>query len=386
MKRRLIPLAIITTTATAAALTAPATAAESPSTEYVWATEVTANEVHMKARGKSCPEDFTLAKAKETHKVTWKYPQRTGEKTLKKGTFACMFTGKNGVTEQGTFNKDGVLVALPSNFPKNPTAEDIKSLGLTPDTKVDPELRMPKPKMGSEFAAPVLPEKVEPVATHQDKIFEVYVPSHGYWDIDYSTKSGDREWVHVADARTDRYFPVEVEYRGGEGVLMVRGAYDPATDSMVKYKAYELAPDKVTTVYQMMSAPTEESGYQNDYTVINPGDGSTGSAYFHAGGFIAPDYGQADLPATMLDSWGEYEDDGGIYERRARLPYQPKQSMMSNVGRWANASRVVYGEPKDGFAWITEKGNIHGASGAIIEDYTYSVKGPHPLPWENRDN
>lgn len=360
-----------------------APAAAAPNTtksgiEYVWATKKNADEIHMKARGKSCPDDFTLARAKGTHKVTWQYPKRLGEKTLKKGKFACIYTSADGVTAQGTFDKNGVLTALPSNFPKNPTAEDIRALGLTPDMKVAPNLRLPKPSAGSEITAPVLPEKVTPVATHQDFIIEREIPAEGYWEYDYSTTSGDKKWVQTREASVKRSFPVEVEYHGGAGVLMVRDAYDPDTGQVVKYKPYTLAPDKVTTVYQMfdVAEPTPAPGRQ---PVVK--DGGTNKEYFHVGGFIAPDYGQANVPASMLSDWGGYEDEGGIWERRARKDNQSKQSGMVNLGKWANAGRVVAGEPKDGYAYISNLGNILNGEGNAVPDYTNSVKGARPLPW-----
>lgn len=354
----------------------PATAAPNTTksgTEYVWATKANANEIHRKARGRSCPDDFTLARAKGTHKVTWQYPKRLGEKTLKKGKFACIYTSTDGVTSQGKFDKNGVLTALPSNFPKNPTPADIASLGLTPDMKVSPNLRMPQPKAGTELAPAVLPEKVTVVATHPNKIIEVSVPAQGYNDF-----LNGGQWVETRPATVERLFPVEIEYHGGEGVVMVASAYDPSTDQLVPYKGYKLSPDKVTKVYQMFGVPDSAPSRVS----VVPQDGGTASSYFHVGGFIAPDYGQANLPATMLSDWKGYEEEGGIWERRARTPNQPKQSSMVNLGQWANSGRAVSGEPKDGFAWISNLGNILDAGGGKVPNHSRSVLGDTGVPWQ----
>ena len=373
---RVAAVALITAALGVSALP-PATAAPNitkSGIEYVWATKANADEMHMKARGKSCPDDFTLARAKGTHKVTWQYPKRLGTKTLKKGKFACLYTSSDGVTAQGKFDKDGTLVALPSNFPKNPTPADIASLGLTPETKVSPTLRMPQPKKGTELAPAVLPEKVTVVATYPSKVMEVSYPAQGYKDF-----LNDNQWVETLPAGTTRSFPVEVEFHGGEGVVMAAGAYDPATHQIVPFKAYELSPNKVTKVFFMNTIGV---GPGKPHGSIPAQDGSTDRSYFHVSGFIAPDYGQANLPATMLSDWRGYEDEGGIYERRALKGNQRPQSSSANLGQWANSGRAVYGEPKDGYAWISNLGNILASDLTVVPNHSRSVLGDQGVPWQ----
>ena len=319
-------------------VTTPAAAAEAP----IAATKANADEIHMKARGKSCPDDFTLAKAKGTHKVTWQYKKRIGEKTLKKGKLACIYTGKDGVSQSGKFDENGVLVALPSNFPKNPTPVDIAALGLTPETKVSPDLRLPTPKLGSELAPAVLPEEVKVISVNHDIVVEEHRPAFYQDTWNEETQQIEKNTL-IAPARVQRYKAVEVQYHGGEGTIMTTWGYDPATNSR-KMTAHELSPDKVTTVYQLQSV--NESGLFEDPE--RPGEG----VFFTAHGFIAPDYGQAKVPASMIQGWD-------IYTRRALQHGQDPDSTSFSVGKWATPNRRLWNEKQDGYAQINPDGFVN---------------------------
>ena len=354
--------------------TVPAQAAQ-PSP--IAATKANADEIHMKARGKSCPDDFTLAKAKGTHKVTWKWPNRTGEKTLKKGKFACMFTGKDGVTQQGKFDKDGVLVALPSNFPKNPTAEDIASLGLTPTTKVAPDLRIPAPKAGSEFEPAALPETVEVVAYHDDFVYEKYFPETLALMPDAATGT----WTMQVDQveRTERYHLLEIEYHGGDGLILVGRSYNPKTNTVVENQWVELNPDKVTTVYDAVPAPS----MWNEGSTFS-GQGGNDWVSSRAGGIVYPDYGQGNLPESMVRDWDKKTADGGIFERRAMSPGEDPSNFYEtsagvHVKSWVSDSTIR----QDGFYRYDNAGRMIGYDGKPIPNYTRSALTDHPRPWEN---
>jgi hypothetical protein len=231
------------------------------------ATKANASLTHVRAKDGNCPTDFTLAKAKGTHKVTWQYPsKKVGVKKIKKGQQVCIYQGQKGVY------KDGVLVALPANFPKNPTAADIAALGLTRDTPVDPNLRIPQPKSGTYFEEPELADYVTPIAfVGQGRVQKTYMtgrdPVTG--EVKYTTADNP-------------YYLVEWEYRGGKGIL------ETATEDGVQ--SYKLQPDgavRVVTRHLVDSGQTF----------------SDGTWATHAESATLPDYGQSNLPQSAIQDW-----------------------------------------------------------------------------------
>lgn len=229
------------------------------------ATKANASLTHVRAKDGNCPTDFTLAKAKGTHKVTWQYPsKKVGVKKIKKGQQVCIYQGQKGVY------KDGVLVALPANFPKNPTAEDIAALGLTKDTPVAPNLRIPQPKLDSALKPAELAEYVTPIAYLGDSTETLTYPA------------GERE-VSV----TNTYRFVEWEITGGQGVLQYGGFATPGGKAETRY--VNLNPNGTTRVTQ---------GF------LQEPDSPNGGKFK---GMLVPDYGQANLPPSAIQDWNLWD-------------------------------------------------------------------------------
>ena len=242
----------------------PSAAANTDGTP-VAATKANSSLTHVRAKDGTCAEDFTLAKAKGTHKVTWKYPSgKVGTKKIKKGQEVCIYKG-----QEGTF-KDGVLVALPANFPKNPTADDIAALGLTKDTPVAPNLRIPQPKLDAPLKDATLAEYVTPVAYLGDS-----TETLTYW-------AGENQ---VETKNTYRF--VEWEITGGQGVLQYGGFEAPGGKSETRY--VNLNPNGTVRVTQ---------GF------LQEPDSPNGGKFK---GMLVPDYGQANLPPSAIQDWNLWE-------------------------------------------------------------------------------
>lgn len=113
--------------------------------EYIWATKNNADLLHTRAKKPlstdgSCPEDFSLARAKGTHKVSWKWPKgREGIKKIKKKKWVCIYTAEDGTQTEGAISDGGRLEELPKGFPASGKADgdDVKKLNLGNDVRVD---------------------------------------------------------------------------------------------------------------------------------------------------------------------------------------------------------------------------------------------------------
>jgi len=214
-----------------------------------------------------CPEDFDLATVKGKHKVSWQYPSgKVGAKTVKKGQDVCVYKGQPGVW------KDGVLVGLPGNFPKNPTAQDIADLGLTRDTPVSPDLRIPQPKKGTYFEAPELADYVTPIRIVDKGVVEKTYPTA------YDSEKGEYVYTSVSNPVYD----VEWEYRGGRGVL------ETATADGIQ--SYKLQPNGAVTVVTQHLVSSGQDLPDGKWTVA-------------AQSTTVPDYGQANLPQSAVQDW-----------------------------------------------------------------------------------
>jgi len=213
-----------------------------------------------------CVADFTLAKAGKTHKVTWKKPNGTiVNKKMKKGSKACIYTGSNGVTETAPTDSNGALTALPSNFPKNPTAADYASLGLTPNSKVSPNLRIPMPS-GTPLALARLAESILPIGI---------------------TKTTTETIASGTGTIQQQVHWVEWEIQGGEGILETSGQ-DPATGE-IGTRYVKLDPNGTTRIVIPQTVNTEF--------------GSDNTARYTFIGSVVPDYGQANLPQSTYQNW-----------------------------------------------------------------------------------
>lgn len=224
--------------------------------------------VYTKPVAGKCKPGWVKTVNKKTQKVTWQWKNgNVSSKVIKKGIKVCKYTDAKGQTGTGTYNAAGVLTALPTNFPANPTVADIAALGLTKDSKVAPGLRIPRPAQASTPAR--LADTVTPVRAWKGE--QRYLVSY-------------TDGVETYGTRTVVY--VEWAISGGSGVLEYRSA-----DGL---QAVALKPNGTILVTR--------SGAPDDRNVFK-----------FAGSGIAPDYGQADLPPSMVKGW----DNRDVYAKDA---------------------------------------------------------------------
>lgn len=261
-------------------------------------------------KGKCAPGTIKIVNPK-TQKLNWKKTinAKVTKRVIAKGATICKFT-KSGQTVQAPTNAAGAITALPSNFPKNPTAADIANLGLTKDSKVSPNLRLPEPT-GAPIAPAQLAQKVRPVGV---------VGGVAITNI----KSG------IDTVTPTRTALVEWEITGGSGVLTYSTQGTPGGEISRRYT--KLNPSGVTRVTQVVRLIPDEDGR------IMP--------YFH--GAVEPDFGQANLPSSTVDDWTlpAAKDKSGV-----GMPV----GVNANPGFWDQ-----YGPLRDGWAQLTNDGTLVG--------------------------
>jgi hypothetical protein len=222
--------------------------------------------VYSKTVSGKCAATSTKVTASKTQQVTWQWVNgNIGKKKITKGKVVCKSVTLSVPPSEATYNTAGVMTKLPANFPKNPTVKDIQSLGLNADSKVSPQLRIPKPT-GDPLAVGVLADTVKPVSVSRP--FTV-------------TQTDD--W---GDTSSKRVFDVTWDLAGGSGVVRtVR--YDPVSNTYVQYYT-QLNPNGVTRITS---------------TNWSEGEGSK-SPYIELNGSVHTNYGQADLPFSTTRDWG----------------------------------------------------------------------------------
>lgn len=246
------------------------------------------------------------AQLKKAHKPV----SATQKKTIRK---RCAKPASVAKTPSGlTVNADGVVTALPADFPASPTAADIASLGLTKDSKVSPTLRIPQPT-GTAIAPAQLASKVRPVGVTQVGTSKIpsglgYVENRAAW--------------------------VEWEFTGGSGVVAYPSQDSPSSPSTIHYT--KLNPSGVTRVIQPISLTPDDNGRIQDF-------------FF---GDIQPDYGQAHVPASTLEGWNlpTAKDKSGVGH---------PVGVTANPGFWNKAAGL-----RDGFVSLNPDGTLLG-------NYTY---------------
>lgn len=232
------------------------------------ATVHNANDLHTPV-GKNgmCATDFTIAKAKRTHKVTWlaKTGNVTTRHLMKEGTKACIFIGTDGATATAPVSADGTLTALPPNFPAKPTAQEISSLGLTRDSKIAPNVRLGQPT-GPALVQPELANKIVPVRALGTTVEQVESGT-GYI-------SQPIQWV-------------EWEVQGGQGALTYRGATSVGGEQSTQ--SVSLNPNGSVRILQGIP--------------VGSGDQLERGTQFKMSGTVVPDYGQTSLPSSLTQNW-----------------------------------------------------------------------------------
>jgi hypothetical protein len=230
--------------------------------------KVGSKTIYTKAVKGKCDAGEMKLKMPKTQKVNWEWQNgNVGKKTVKKGVTVCKFVSKSGVTSEATYNAAGVMTKLPANFPKNPTVKDIESLGLSFDSKVAPQLRVPMPK--TPIAPGVLAQTVKPV-----DIWKIQIPKSTGW-----TSEGGETFDGMQDI-----VMVKWELKGGSGVVM--GAGTPSLG------------------YPAHVAFDSEGNATLVSSVGGLGEGRDGlsSKTLNSHG-IFPNYGQGSVPASMTQDW-----------------------------------------------------------------------------------
>jgi len=216
--------------------------------------------IYTKAVKGKCDAGEVKLKMPSTKKVNWEWANgNVGQKVVKKGATVCKYVSKAGVASEATYNAQGVMTALPKSFPKNPTVEDIQSLGLTPQSKVSPSLRIPKPS--TSIAPAVSASNVDAVSVGRPYTTTI-LDDYG----DYNTKEVmDTTWT----------------IKGGSGVLSFP-KYDPVTNKSYANMVV-LNPSETITV--------------TTTSII------TQKGIVQFVGTVKPNYGQANIPSSLSDGW-----------------------------------------------------------------------------------
>jgi hypothetical protein len=219
--------------------------------------------IYTKAVKGKCDAGEVKLKMPSTKKVNWEWANgNVGPKVVKKGAKVCKYVSKAGVASEATYNAQGVMTALPKSFPKNPTVEDIQSLGLTPQSKVSPSLRIPQP-VGAALAPAKLADTVTPI-----RAYPVEVPNM----VDKGIYNGG-----FVQEGTKTAIMVEWELRGGSGVV------DLGNGTKVPF---------VNGVARVTNSIGGSEGFPR---------GQIQGQIMGRG--ILPDYGQANLPSTTTQNW-----------------------------------------------------------------------------------
>ena len=219
-------------------------------------------------------------------------------------------------TASPTVNSAGVMTALPSNFPKSPTAQDIASLGLTRDSKVDPDLRLPQPS-GKPLAAPKLADKIVPVGVYGTSVERVESGnSAGYEDVTV-------RWI-------------EWGVQGGQGTLTYPGANTVGGPQSVQSVA--LHPNGSVRILQ--GIPVSSANHLN------------GSNQYKIIGAVVPDYGQTAIPSSLSQKWQ-------LDSQRA-TDVTGGGANVSVHGAWNPWWARADGSADDGYVYLDDSGNMVG--------------------------
>lgn len=233
------------------------------------APQATASAIYTMPTAGKCPTGTVKEVVGKAKTITLKVKSgKTVAKTVKRGAVICRFTSANGTTAAATYDASGVLSALPSNFPKNPSAADIASLGLTKTSKVSRFVQVPQPK-ACAVGKPA--DRIVPVAVES---FEK-IPAGTFLPFADGTPGGTTAGDNYA------YVTVTWQATGGSGLISMGQSQ----------KDVKLNPNGTTT-----------------FTVkqeVTYGAGSSTGGMF-PGMAVTDDCGQADLPESMMLGWTQH--------------------------------------------------------------------------------
>ena len=219
--------------------------------------------VYTKMVKGKCDAGEVKTKISKKARVQWEWSNgNVSTKVLKKGKVVCAYTNSKGVKSEATYNAAGVMTKLPSTFPKNPTVADIESLGLTKDSKVAPNLRLPQPS-GRALAPAKLADTVTPI-----RAYPMEYPNM----VDKGLYNGG-----FVQEGTKTAIMVEWELRGGSGIV------DLGNGTKVPF---------VNGVARVTGSIGGTEGFPRGQT-----QGQI------MGNGILPDYGQANLPSSTTQNW-----------------------------------------------------------------------------------
>jgi hypothetical protein len=228
--------------------------------EYIWATKKNADLLHTRAKRPlsvdgSCPEDFSLARAKGTHKVSWKWPKgREGIKKIKKKKWVCIYTAEDGTQTEGAISDGGRLEELPKGFPAYGKANgnDVKKLNLGNDVRVSRWNPDGTQNMAAErlyYAVQKTDWSTQPLKAKAE------LPD----TIRYTAGRGV-----VTGSDGVQYVITEYTIKGGSGYYSEKGPmYDPATGD-VHAGAVKLNPKGTSTLYMATRVESINNSLEND--------------------------------------------------------------------------------------------------------------------------
>lgn len=233
-----------------------------------------------------------------------KWQARSGQivsKRLAKKTRACVAVsaGSSAVSSGSLLSvgANGAVTAV--SLPKRPSVGDIAALGLTAHSKVDPNLRIPMPS--DAVSAAKLANTVRPV-----RAYTVTQPHSTGW-----TLNGGETFDG-----TDTIVMVEWELVGGSGVVETNTGYVPFVNGTAR-------------VVTSLGAADFQNGQMTGVLV----------------GQIAPNYGQASLPASVMADWD--------------VPYAlDRDGRTGSVGVNASASNPQFGSFMDGAVRLDQNFNL----------------------------
>jgi len=241
-----------------------------------------------------CSADSVKVKSPKTQKVTWQWVNgNVGKKKITKGKVVCKSVTLSVPPSEATYNTAGVMTKLPANFPKNPTVADIQSLGLTPQSKVAPNLTVPQPKT--------------PVA--EAKLADTVTPLRA-WTVERNVYGPFILGQEQQITGTKTVIMVEWKLVGGSGVVNLG----------VGAEKNNVPQGTVINKDRNEINGGSDSRFVNGVAYVSTGAGTTKD--FQHGKFItklvtsgiSPDFGQTSLPTSMTQHWkyNKAVDDTGI--------------------------------------------------------------------------
>lgn len=336
--------------------------------EYIWATKKNADQLHTRAKKPlsadgSCPEDFSLARAKGTHKVSWKWPKgREGIKKIKKKKWVCIYTAEDGTQTEGAISDGGRLEELPKGFPAYGKADgnDVKKLNLGSGVRVSRWNPDGTQNMAAErlyYAVQKTDWSTQPLKAKAE------LPD----TIRYTAGRGV-----VTGSDGVQYVITEYTINGGSGYYSEKGSmYNPATGD-VHLGVVKLNPKGTSTLYRAVPVSEINSALENGRNPLS--DFPRGRVYADRGqgALGAPEL--VDLANnTMIPDKDPVNNPNGQGKYGPQFDHQSKE-FAANVADKANPEYTPISQKVRRSPTADGTGYYWGAPGNTVNSYA----GPPP--------